>query len=140
MGPFAPRQRIRKDPAYAKLTPMNRLARRLAALVTLFALAFAQLAVSAYACAGQPMTMVQAGETSAPPCHDPGMCERHCDYGAAAGKQVVSAPSVFVAPPLLSLPWRIEAAQLLVPARAFARPFERSIERPPLIRSTVLRI
>jgi len=117
---------------------MNRLVRRIAALVAIAALAFSQLAVSAYACA-QDRPQVH-GETSMP-CEEIGganLCERHCDYGAAAnGTQ--AAPAA-VAIPVATASWRIAPAASLSPTRAWARPFERSIERPPLIRFSVLRI
>jgi hypothetical protein len=117
---------------------MNRLVRRLAAVAAIAALAFAQLAVAAYACTGERPQM--EATQSAMPCEMPSsnLCDRHCDYGANAtdAQPVPSLPAIT----LFALPQRIVAIAPAAPSKAVARPFERSIERPPLIRFSVLRI
>jgi hypothetical protein len=123
---------------------MNRLVRRIAALVALGTLAFGQLAVSAHACMGDmPRPHAMASMDSQMPCDQmaPGdnLCERHCDYGAAASDSQ-AAPSAINAPVAPLLPWRIAATAPPVFTKAATRPFERSVERPPLIRFSVLRI
>ena len=120
---------------------MNRLARRIAAFVALAALAFGQVAVSAHACAGE---MSRGHAMEGMPCEQmmPGgnLCERHCDYGATASDSQ-GAPTAVNAPAPTLLPYGIEApASNALFTKATARPFERSVERPPLIRFSVLRI
>jgi hypothetical protein len=119
---------------------MNRLLRRIAALVALAALAFGQVAVAAHACTGE---MARSHAMDGMPCEQTmpagNLCERHCDYGAAASDSQGTAPAVNTVAPAL-LPWRIADASPFLPTKATARPFERSIERPPLIRFSVLRI
>jgi hypothetical protein len=132
---------------------MSSLLRRIAALAALFALLFAQLAVSAYACPMQsaaPMRAAaeasQAGDATALPCEmalaTPNLCDRHCDYDAAAvGTLCVDARADH--PPLL-LPWRAVPAAALatVPlaAVAFERPPPRPLSRSPLTLFGNLRI
>jgi hypothetical protein len=121
---------------------VNRTFRRLAALLAIATLAFSQLAASAHACAGE---MAMAAALEAPmPCGESmpegNLCERHCDYGATASDSHGVSSAISAAPAVL-LPWRIAATNPPAPAtKAAARPFERSIERPPLIRFSVLRI
>ncbi len=86
----------------AKLRPyMTRLSRRIAACLAAAALAFAQLAVSAYACPSRH-------HDEATPPHDvasehcakvatTNLCERHCDYGASS---LQSAPHAAIVPDL----------------------------------------
>ena len=121
---------------------MTRLARRIAACFTIAALAFAQMAVSAYACPKDMTEGVQhAGVEAANDCGmpaAPSLCERHCDYNASA---VQSSPAPLIAADLVALPWRVEpfvalpfstsVRERLLPAR---------IEPPPLVRFGVLRI
>jgi hypothetical protein len=121
---------------------MSRLVRSIVAGAAIAALAFSQLAISAYAC---PMDMARsapsAGDSHADDCEMPGnpnLCERHCDYGASS---VQSSPSPAIAPQLVPLPWRVAAFVPLsfsVPAREWIHPIR--IEPPPLVRFGVLRI
>jgi hypothetical protein len=121
---------------------MTRLVRRIAACLAAAALAFAQLAVSAYACPSQDrasaaVTKHQTAEENCAKTATRNLCERHCDYGDS----LQSAPPAVTAPDLAPLPWRIE----LVAAPAVERRACRSlapprIEPPPLVRFGVLRI
>jgi hypothetical protein len=121
---------------------MTRLVRRIAACFAIAALAFAQLAISAYAC---PMNMAgsanHASDSRADDCEMSGgsnLCERHCDYGASS---VQSSPVPAIAPQLVALPWRVAAFVPLsfsTPAREWLPPTR--IEPPPLVRFGVLRI
>jgi hypothetical protein len=121
---------------------MKRLVRRITACFAIAALAFAQLAVSAYACP-MPMTEAQtlASESSADACEMSGnsnLCERHCDYGASS---VQSSPAAAIAPELVPVPWRAApfvALSFSVPVREWLPPAR--IEPPPLVRFGVLRI
>jgi hypothetical protein len=121
---------------------MTRLARRITACFAIAALAFAQLAVSAYACPmDMPDAMHQAGVTSANGCDrpaTPNLCERHCDYGASS---VQSSPAPAIAPQLVPSPWRVAAFVPLsfsTPVREWIKSIR--IEPPPLVRFGVLRI
>jgi hypothetical protein len=121
---------------------MTRLVRRIAACLAIATLAFAQLAVSAYACP----TRHQDG---AAPSHDAAtehctkvattnLCERHCDYGNSS---LQSAPPAAIAPDLAPLPWRIElVAAPAVERRACKALAPDRTEPPPLVRFGVLRI
>jgi hypothetical protein len=121
---------------------MTRLVRRITACFAIAALAFAQLAASAYAC---PMSMAEnaayASDSRADDCEmsgTPNLCERHCDYGASS---VQSSPAPEMAPQLVALPWRIAAFVPLTfstPEREWLAPTR--IEPPPLVRFGVLRI
>jgi hypothetical protein len=123
---------------------MTRLVRRIAAVLALFALAFAQLAVSAYACpvAATVGHEVASATTSEAHCGDldnANLCDRHCDYGVSA----VANASADSLPPFVAtaLPGRIEIDSR--PA-AFARAADRQSLRchspPALILFGVLRI
>jgi hypothetical protein len=121
---------------------MTRLFRRIAALAAIAALAFAQLAVSAYACppgmpgGGMDMTPAMADECAELP--TPNLCQGHCEYGASS-IQTTSQPAIVPEP--APLPWRAEplvshspgaaSRQWLLPAR---------VEPPPLVLFGVLRI
>ena len=118
---------------------MTRLVRRVAALIALAALAFAQLATSAYACpSGMPEPVVAEAPEGCGSLLNPNLCERHCDYGASS---VQVAPLPAVVPDAAPLPWRAEPF-LTAPAIAAIR--ERvppaHIEPPPLVLFGVLRI
>lgn len=123
---------------------MSRTLRRLAAVLALSALAFAQLAVAAYACPkgldGQVRAVVPS-EPEAPTCPDlanPNLCERHCDYGASS---VTNHPVPFTGPDLAPLPWSAvllanEGSSLRVPTWRIAR----STALPPSARLARLQI
>jgi hypothetical protein len=119
---------------------MTRLIRRIASAIAIFALAFAQLAVSAYAC---PMDMPagahQTAETGESGCDMPGtpnLCERHCDYGASS---VQASPAPAIAPAPVAAPWSEPfISQPFTRAHAWLQPAR--IEPPPLVRFGVLRI
>jgi hypothetical protein len=122
---------------------MTRLIRRIAACFAIAALAFAQVAVSAYACpAGVAEPTVSAGATmTADDCEgsaNRNLCEQHCDYGASS---VQSSPVVVLAPQVAPLPWRVEpfvALSFSTPVGEWLQPTR--IEPPPLVRFGVLRI
>ena len=124
---------------------MKRLVRRITACFAIAALAFAQMAVSAYACP-MPMTEAQtlASESSADPCEMSGnsnLCERHCDYGASSVQaspvpnsarwRRIAWPVPWRAAPFVALSFSVPVREWLPPAR---------IEPPPLVRFGVLRI
>jgi hypothetical protein len=122
---------------------MTRAIRRVAAAVALAAFAFAQIAVSAYACtmAAQPVAQVQPEthpQGGCPELSTANLCEQHCDYGSAAvGGHADTVP----APDLAPLPWGVSSASLAdppshVPARHLARP----ATAPPPGRPLPLRI
>jgi hypothetical protein len=126
---------------------MTRFTRRLAATIAAVALAFAQLAVSAYACPQQDRMAAPAAKATPAPaeadhCAKSGngnLCERHCAYGSTS---VQSTPPAAAVPDLTPLPWRIE----LISAPAVEQHACKSFivlpraEPPPLARFGVLRI
>ena len=121
---------------------MTRLVRRIAACLAIAALAFAQLAISAYACPSGMEARAQAvGDLVSGDCEElanPNLCEQHCDYGSSS-VHTPSAPSP--AADLAPLPWRIEpfmATSAPSPARSW--PLGRRADIPPLILFGVLRI
>lgn len=74
----------------------SRIRRILAALITMFSLLFAQIAVAAYACPDLAMTAMaaKAAQEAMPGCTDmdmaqPGLCEAHC----ASGHQSLDTPA-----------------------------------------------
>ena len=123
---------------------MTRLVRRIAALLALFALLFAQLAVSAYACPmGSVPEVAAAGVASGEPhCADlqnANLCDGHCGYGSSAAGQgaSISFPA-FVPTPL---PWRIaDEVSIAVAARTSDEALLHFEPPPPLILFGVLRI
>jgi hypothetical protein len=122
---------------------MTRLFRRVAACFAIAALAFAQLAVSAYACpasaAGQ--TVGASASTTSDDCEgiaNRNLCEQHCEYGASS---VQSSTVVVLAPQIAPLPWRVApfvALSFGTAARERLQPTR--IEPPLLSRFGVLRI
>src|ERR1700680_2681893 len=120
---------------------MTRLVRRISACFAIAALAFAQLAISAYACPMNAEGAIHASNSPADDCEmsgAPNLCERHCDYGASS---VQSSPAPAMAPQFVALPWRSAAVVPLSfspPAREWLPPTR--IEPPPLVRFGVLRI
>ncbi len=122
---------------------MNRSLRRFAALFLAATLAFAQLAVSAYACpVGSPMTSsASAAEVSAPGCPDLGnanLCAEHCAYGSVSSDTPsVALPGLDLAP----LPWRVAASPVSALPRAMRDwRLARSMHPPPPILFGTLRI
>lgn len=128
--------------------PMTRRPRPLAALLAVFALVFAQLAVSAHAC--EPRESKAPGEVTAhhEACHEmapedqapatDNVCFEHCQYGDASVDNSPPAPAaVDSAGPVLRL------AQV-APASAGLRPAWRlapaAAPPPPAILFGVLRI
>ena len=122
---------------------MTRFSRRIAACLAAAALAFAQLAVSAYACRSQDrdapaVTKHQTAEEHCAKTATRNLCEHHCDFGSSS---LQSASHAVTAPDLAALPWRIE----LITAPAVELKACRSLaplrtEPPPLVRFGVLRI
>jgi hypothetical protein len=125
---------------------LSRTRHRLLACAGLFAVVFAQLAVSAYAC---PMLVgaiahVQAAETP-PPCHDmdkggqPALCEQHCENGQQNVGDFLSANDThpFIAAFVVTL----DAASPAVRESVFAPLHLRYPHLPPLtLRNCCLRI
>src|SRR4051812_21686088 len=117
--------------------------RRLAAFIAMFALAFAQLAVSAFACplgAPQAAAMAMTDGETCDGMSTPNLCDRHCDYGAANVNHAAPDP----APDVLALPLPWRAANVFAPGAtvactAFNVP-SRSHSPPPLALFGVLRI
>jgi hypothetical protein len=112
---------------------LSRPVRSIAAIIMLFSLLFAQLAVAAYACPAQATTVV--GMSSMPGCTDmsmdktsPALCAAHCDaHHQSVDTSGTPAVQPFVPCELeLVLP-RIERS---TPALAF------SLESVPLTRAT----
>ena len=124
---------------------MTRLVRRVAALLATFALVFAQLAVSAYACPVEsapevaPSGVLGGGHLPCADLQSPNLCDSHCGYGSSAAGQGASVPlPEFVATPLR---WRIaEAGSVTVAARTGDEALLRIEPPPPLILFGVLRI
>lgn len=121
---------------------MTRLVRRIAACFAIATLAFAQVAVSAYACPkDMPDGVHQASVASANDCDmpaTPNLCERHCDYSASS---VQWSPAPAITAELVAMPWRVEpfvALPFTPTARERLLPIR--IEPPPLVRFGVLRI
>ena len=122
---------------------MSRTLRRFAALAAIAALAFSQLAVSAFAC---PHESVPAA-AQAVPSHEgdgcdsmanPNLCERHCDYGASSVPSVVQAAPAL---PVAELPWRFEPPVIVPVSRvAVERLALAAHPPPPLVFLGVLRI
>lgn len=116
--------------------------RRITAAIAIVALLFAQLAVSAFACAMDapaPSATMSMGGAHCDGMATPNLCDRHCDYGDANVNHAAPdlAPDVLALP----LPWR--AAPSPAPAAftqvALAAP-ARSHSPPPLELFGVLRI
>jgi hypothetical protein len=106
---------------------MSRTLRRIAALLALAALGFAQLAVSAYACPrdtpGQARSVVEAQPEFCPDRSMPNLCESHCDYGSSTVSTHSNPPP---APDLALLVWggavvASEGSLLRTPIRHLAR-------------------
>ena len=121
---------------------MTRLVRRIAACLAAATLAFAQLAVSAYACPSQDRAsaapLQQTAEEHCDTVATRNLCERHCDYGDSS---LQSPPPATVAPDLAPLPWRVELiASPVVQRRACKALAPDRAEPPPLTRFGVLRI
>jgi hypothetical protein len=121
---------------------MKRLIRRFAAFVTVAALVFAQLAVSAFACpddaSQRAHALVNSTSGDCEKLSNPNLCEQHCDYGSSS-VHTLSAASP--APDLAPLPWRVQALQLSAARSSVrARLAPRRIDPPPLILFGVLRI
>jgi len=120
---------------------MVRRTRFAAALLAMFALLFAQVAVSAFAC---PLDTPPAATLSMDGDHcermaTPNLCDRHCDYGAAN----VSHASPDLAPDVLALPLPWRALPVATP-RSFTRVVldapSRNHSPPPLALFGALRI
>jgi hypothetical protein len=118
---------------------MNRRYRMLASIAATLALVFAQIASSAYACAGpvpDPVAMAQMKAAMGP---DGGLCEEHCSTGAISLE--AAKPSFSATPAVMAVPLRVVPVDLRVP-RAIDRAAPLSVAgpAPPLIRFTILRI
>ena len=121
---------------------MNRRTRIVAAFLAIAALAFSQLAVSAFACPNHVAPVMSADEMPAGHCEQdahPNLCERHCDYGAASVGH--AAPDMTLDVLALPLPWRAEPVAIAAPAMCVPRELAaRSHSPPPLALFGALRI
>jgi hypothetical protein len=121
---------------------MTRLVRRITAIAAIAALAFAQLAVSAYACAletpSRAAAVTENGSVGCDEIANANLCEKHCDYGASSvGLAALSIPAL----PATPLPWRLETvAPASFAAGALDRQFLDSHPPPSPILFGVLRI
>jgi hypothetical protein len=118
---------------------MNRRSRMLATIAAILALVFAQIASSAYACAGPVPDPVAMAQMKAAMADDGGLCEKHCGTGVIsfeAAKPSFSATAAVMAATLRVVP--VEPLAARVPNRA--APVSVAGPAPPLIRFTVLRI
>jgi len=122
---------------------MVRRTRFAAALLAMFALLFAQVAVSAFACpldVANPAAMAATmGGEHCGELATPNLCDRHCDYGAAS----VNHASPALAPDVLALPLPWRAASLATPVRyapVDRDPDTRNHSPPPLALFGALRI
>jgi hypothetical protein len=123
---------------------MNRIVRRFAALAAIAALAFAQLATSAFACPAQTNAASWAHSATVQAmdgCDESAnlnLCERHCDYGSSSVGYAAPAMPVL---PVADLPWRIETVAAPVISRVvLERQHLLSRSPPPLTLFGVLRI
>ncbi len=121
---------------------MTRLVRTIAATLATVALAFAQLAVSAYACPSRHHDeAAQSHDAASDHCAKvatTNLCERHCDYGDSS---LQSVPPATIVPDLAPHPWKIEpVASPVVPMAARQWLMPTRLEPPPLQRFCVLRI
>jgi len=118
---------------------MNRRSRTWAALATILALVFAQVASSALACGGPAPDPVAMAQMRAAMADDGGLCEQHCGAGAVSFE--AAKPSFSATPAVIAVPLRVILPELLV-ARIVTRAAPLSVTgpAPPLIRFTVLRI
>jgi hypothetical protein len=121
---------------------MNRRTRIFAAFLAIAALAFSQLAVSAFACPNDVAPAMAADEMPAGHCEhggNPNLCERHCDYGAASVGHAGLDMTLDVL--ALPLPWRAEPVAIVAAAtRAPRELVARSHSPPPLALFGALRI
>ena len=119
---------------------MARPTRSAAALLAMFALLFAQLAVSAFACPlDAPAAAMSMDADHCERMATPNLCDRHCDYGAAN----VSHATPDLAPDVLALPlpWRaLPAATPVALPRVDLDAASRSHSPPPLALFGALRI
>ena len=113
---------------------MRRL-RKFAALLALCALAFSQVAVSAYACPMQVMSAAAGGDEVP---DSSLLCERHCAYGdSSAGVQSETLPAPYLPP----LPFPAAMADRhFVPSGRITTFDIHHPEPPPLERFGALRI
>ena len=121
---------------------MNRSIRRFAALFAIGALAFSQLAVSAFACpklAEAAVAVTAAGEEHCDRPDTPNLCDQHCEYGAANVNHAApdAAPDVLA----LVLPWRAEPrTSALIAASPLASHLPPAHPPPPRLLFGILRI
>jgi hypothetical protein len=105
--------------------------RPFAAALAIAALLFSQLAASAFACPRDGFASAIKTVESHCDQQKPNLCGKHCEYGAAN----VNQASPDLAPDILALPlpWRAEAAPVLVVAPAPVARTPRNHPPPPLI-------
>ena len=118
---------------------MRRSFRIAVALFAAIAFAFAQGAVSAFACAGPVVDPVAMAQMKADMVVEGAMCAQHCDDSVVS---LDTAKPGFTATPSV-VPVAVRVALLDRPARfarATAAPLSVAGPAPPLIRFTVLRI
>ena len=126
---------------------MNRY-RSLTALLTVFALAFAQMAVATHSCSGNERTLTSEAPAQLAPCHGtspeeaPGngaLCAQHCQYGKATFDNTSQVPAAVdsVGPELRI---RLSAAAASADSRPAWRFVPAAAPPPPAILFGVLRI
>jgi hypothetical protein len=111
---------------------LPRISRAIAALIAVFSLLFAQLAVAAYACPQLAMAVMsaQAEQGDMPGCTGmadagrPGLCQAHC----ASGQQSLDAPAIPPVAPFSAT--GLVAVIALTDAAEAARP---AAPHPPLL-------
>jgi hypothetical protein len=121
---------------------MSRRTRVIAALVAVAAIAFSQLALSAFACSRDLARFAMAVEMPQGHCDQGGntnLCDSHCDYGASnVGHAWLEAPADVLA---LPLPWRAQAVTSPAPSTRLPHDLSaRSHTPPPLALFGALRI
>lgn len=96
---------------------MSRRTRTLAALAAIAAIAFSQVALSAFACSRDVAPIAVAQDMPPGHCDQGGstnLCDRHCDYGAAnVGHASLDATADVLA---LPLPWRAQTVAAPAPS------------------------
>lgn len=119
--------------------------RKLAAVLTLIGLLFAQMVVSAYACpAMAPDQVVASVDDSMPPCHksadaDRGLCLAHCQDGQkiSGDHTALHSAATFVAAFTITL---LPASAEALPAAPISADLFRATSPPASIRNCCFRI
>ena len=129
---------------------LSQATRAIAAIIMLFSLLFAQLAVSAYACPvpNKVQTVEKVSMAGMPGCTDmsmdkssPALCAAHCDTGhQSADTSSTPAVTPFVACSLEVVLPRIERAYLSLAASLESVPLTRATAPPLAIQHCCFRI